>query len=415
MGQGKELCAGATFAANKAQICSPEVLIVGQTCNSKGRSPDDTKVDKIITWPKLSTPKEVRQFLGLCGTVRIWIPNYSRLVRPLTELYQKDSKFDWNERRQAAFEEIKDLVSTAPALQPIDYTSENPIVLSVDSSKEAVGFILSQLQDDGKTKHPARYGSIPMSDTESRYSQPKLELFGLYRALYEWRRHIIGAKKLIVEVDAKYIKGMLKNPDLVPGAAANRWIQGIKLFDFELVHVPADRHRGPDALSRRPLTEEDLRVDHNDSWLDDIVLSILTPSQNSSFFLGIKGPLEVQPELSCFKAQKRQDEMIQAVYDFHMHAQIPSFDKIQAQKRFLSKCGEFFLKSSRLHKKNGDKPPLLVITDPEHKYSILLHAHENLGHRGIFAVSEVVRSRFYWPNMRADIHHHIKSCHECQI
>jgi hypothetical protein len=56
-------CAGATFAANKAQICSPEVLIVGQTCNSKGRSPDNTKVDKILTWPKLSTPKEVRQFL----------------------------------------------------------------------------------------------------------------------------------------------------------------------------------------------------------------------------------------------------------------------------------------------------------------------------------------------------------------
>ena len=62
-------CAGATFAANKAQICSPEVLIVGQTCNSKERSPDDTKVDKILTWPKLTTPKEVHQFLGLCGTV----------------------------------------------------------------------------------------------------------------------------------------------------------------------------------------------------------------------------------------------------------------------------------------------------------------------------------------------------------
>ena len=62
-------CAGVTFAANTAQICSPEVLVVGQTCNSKGQSPDNTKVDKIPTWPKLSTPKEVHQFLGLCGTV----------------------------------------------------------------------------------------------------------------------------------------------------------------------------------------------------------------------------------------------------------------------------------------------------------------------------------------------------------
>ena len=71
----------------------------------------------------------------------------------------------------------------------------------------------------------------------------------MYQALREWRRHIIGVKKLIVEVDAKYIKGMLKSPDLQPNASTVRWIQGIKLFDFELVHVPADKHRGPDALS----------------------------------------------------------------------------------------------------------------------------------------------------------------------
>ncbi len=41
-------CAEAIFAENKAQICCPEVLIVGQTCNSKEQSPDNTKVDKIL-------------------------------------------------------------------------------------------------------------------------------------------------------------------------------------------------------------------------------------------------------------------------------------------------------------------------------------------------------------------------------
>ncbi|KAI0323305.1 hypothetical protein GY45DRAFT_1211434, partial [Cubamyces sp. BRFM 1775] len=56
---------------------------------------------------------------------------------------------------------------------------------------------------------------------------------------------------LILEVDAKYIKDMLNNPDLQPNATINRWIQGILLFDFELRHVPAERHKGPDALSRR--------------------------------------------------------------------------------------------------------------------------------------------------------------------
>jgi len=63
-----------------------------------------------------------------------------------------------------------------------------------------------------------------MSEQESCYSQPKLELFGLYCALQHWRLYIIGVKNLHVEVDAKYIKGMLNDPDLQPKTAINRWI-----------------------------------------------------------------------------------------------------------------------------------------------------------------------------------------------
>ena len=270
--------AGATFAANKAQICQPEVLIIGQTCNAAGRSPDTSKVEKILTWPTLTEPKEVRQFLGLCGTVRIWIPQYSEIIRPLTELYRKNIEFIWDERRQLAFDKMKLLIASAPALRPIDYTSENPVVISVDSSKIAVGMILSQLSEDGKTKYPARYGSLPMDEPASRYSQAKLELFGLYRALRHWRLYIIGVKNLIVEVDAKYIKGMLNEPDISPNATLNRWIQGINLFTFELVHVPAERHRGPDALSRRPLAEGETIEEEDDTWLDDITLLAQTTS-----------------------------------------------------------------------------------------------------------------------------------------
>jgi len=141
------LKAGATFAANKAQICLPEVLIVGQRCNAQGREPDTSKIDKVMKWPRLITPKEVRQFLGLCGTVRIWIPNYSKLVRPLTELYHKDKEFIWGERQEQAFQTIKQLITSAPALRPIDYKSEKPIFVSVDSSQEAAGMILFQLDE----------------------------------------------------------------------------------------------------------------------------------------------------------------------------------------------------------------------------------------------------------------------------
>ena len=63
--------------------------------------------------------------------------------------------------------------------------------------------------------------------------------------------HLVGLPTFRVEVDAKYIRGMLNNPDIQPNNAMNRWIAGIFLFDFELVHVPGRQHAGPDGLSRR--------------------------------------------------------------------------------------------------------------------------------------------------------------------
>jgi hypothetical protein len=90
----KVKCAGGTFSGTKTQIARREVLIVGQTCNPEGRVPDVKKTSAILDWPPLTTPHEVRRFLGLCGTVRIWIQGYSTVIRPLTELYRKDISFE---------------------------------------------------------------------------------------------------------------------------------------------------------------------------------------------------------------------------------------------------------------------------------------------------------------------------------
>ena len=285
--------AGGTFAPTKVQLAQPEALIVGQKCTQKGRLPDDQKVEKILKWPPLKTVRDVRGFLGLCGTVRIWIKDYSAIARPLTELVRKEIEFEWDNRREAAFQKLKIAVTSPPALRPINYGSDQPVILSVDSSKIAVGFILSQLDEQGR-KRSARYGSIPMNERESRYSQPKLELYGLFRALRAYRLYLVGIKRLQVEVDAKYIKGMLNEPDLQPNATINRWIQGILLFDFELIHVPATKFKGPDALSRKEQTPEDLaNAESDDEWLDHIALQAAITPQSAHTLSGIwlaKGP-----------------------------------------------------------------------------------------------------------------------------
>ena len=392
---------GATFSAKKTQICRPEVVIIGQKCTPNGRLPDDDKVSKILNWPPLSTPKEARGFMGLCGTVRIWIKDFSHLARPITELWRKSEEFIWDERRQEAFETLKKLISSAPALNPIDYTVDRAVVLSVDTSLHAVGIILSQLDDQGR-KRPARYGSIPMNERESRYSQPKLELYGLFRALRAYRIHLIGVKKLHVEVDAKYIKGMLNEPDLQPNAAINRWIQGILLFDFTLIHVPAAKHVGPDALSRRSLGEGETIEDDDDSWLDDMALFTTIIQKEES-------PLSVLPTLA------QEDQSLLDIYHFLTTLEAPNYSTPQEQKRFIKRATQFYVNSGKLWKRKRRGNPLRVILDRERRSQILIQAHEELGHRGEQTVFETVRVRFYWPHLRSDIKHHVASCHECQI
>ena len=105
---------------------------------------------------------------------------------------------------------------------------------------------------------------------ESQYSQAKLELYGLFCSLRAVQVFIFGVTNLVVEMDTKYVKGMINNPDLQPNTTINRWIAGILLFHFELRHISADRHANPDGLSRRPPSDDDPPdTDDFEDWLDN--------------------------------------------------------------------------------------------------------------------------------------------------
>ncbi len=113
----------------------------------------------------------------------------------------------------------------------------------VDTSIQAVRYAIFQEDPaNPKRRYPSRFGSIPLNSVESKYSQPKLELYGLYRVLKEAAIWIIGVKNFVVDVDATAIKGMINNPDMNLSAVINQWVAGILLFDFKLVHIPGVKH-----------------------------------------------------------------------------------------------------------------------------------------------------------------------------
>ena len=134
---------------------------------------------------------------------------------------------------------LKDEIIQSPALWRLDYESGREVILAVDTSVIAVGFILSQEEEDGK-RYLNCFSSISLTSIESQYSQAKLELYRLFGSLRAVQVFIFGVTNLVVEMDTKYIKGMINNPDLQPNATINWWITSILLFHFELRHISAD-------------------------------------------------------------------------------------------------------------------------------------------------------------------------------
>ena len=139
----------------------------------------------------------VQLFLGTAGVGRKWIHGFSLIAKPLTLMKTAvQRQFVFSKEAEQAQNELKCLVSMAPVLVKLDYeaakllslqdslpqTSEHRLVIvAVDSCQNGTGWILFQIVK--KEKHLVIFGSCTFNDTESRYLQPKLELYGVFRAV----------------------------------------------------------------------------------------------------------------------------------------------------------------------------------------------------------------------------------------
>jgi hypothetical protein len=327
------------------------------------------------------------------------------------------------------------------------HTKHEIVILAVDTSFIAVGYILSQCDTEKPiVRYFARFGSITLNERESRFSQPKLELYGLYRALRALRLYLIGLRNLVIEVDAKYIKGMLSNPDIAPSASINRWIISILMFQFELVHVPGAFH-GPDGLSRRKKqpTDSPEEEDDFDDWIDQVqgfphiylptstrgieqppitiyMLDtfkkvVAQPSEDSDDeFYVPRTPVPQHTEYSIVPRTdlaRKAEERLQLVREWHSNLQRPPDLSDKDFEQFLRYCTEFFVSSDRLWRKNHKGEHKLVVST-DRRLFIMTTAHDDTGHHGFFATNALIVLRYWWPFMGNDIAWFVKTCHVCQ-
>jgi hypothetical protein len=93
-----------------------EVAFLGHIITNRGIAVDPSKVSDVLKWEPPRTVSEIRSFLGLTGYYHRFIEGFSKIVKPLTTLLEKDMEFKWTSACQSSFEELKKRLTTAHVL-----------------------------------------------------------------------------------------------------------------------------------------------------------------------------------------------------------------------------------------------------------------------------------------------------------
>ena len=146
----------------KCSLIKSEVTVLGHVQCAEGVLPNPDNVEKLVKWQAPTRVRDLRAFLGLANYYRRFVKDYSKLVKPLTELTRKDVCFRWTSECQEAFDQVKTIL-LGPEIMAYP-TVDGPWYLDCDASGVSLGAVLSQLQD-GRERVVA-YGSRTLSRTE---------------------------------------------------------------------------------------------------------------------------------------------------------------------------------------------------------------------------------------------------------
>ena len=126
-------------------LLSKEIQYLGHILSTMGIWPLPSKTQAIQKMHPLTTPKQVRSFLGLVGYCRQFIKDMAKIAKPLTLLTQQQVKFEWTPAHHEAFLNLQESIIRAPILR---YPNPNKrYIVYTDASDDACRAQLTQEHD----------------------------------------------------------------------------------------------------------------------------------------------------------------------------------------------------------------------------------------------------------------------------
>lgn len=354
-------------------------IVLGHIVSSQGIEVDKAKIELIANLPTPKPLKDIRSFLGHAGFYRRFIKDFSAISRPICNLLSKDNSFEWTKVCQEAFSKLKGMLTSAPIMQPPNWSLPFEIMCNV--SDYAIRAVLGQLKD--KKPCVIYYASRTLNSAQMNYSTTEKELLAVVFALDKFRSYLIGFK-IVIFTDHAALKYLLTKKDAKPRLL--RWILLLQEFDLEIKDKKGVENVVADHLSRLIFSDSLETMPINDIFPDEQLFGI----SHLPWFADIVNYLAT--------------------------GRIPNHWTKQDRNKFFNEVKQFFWDDPYLFKYCPDQIIRRCVPDSE-CISVISFCHfEACG--GHFSAkktaAKILQCGFYWPTLFKDTHDFCKACKRCQ-
>ena len=245
-----------TFSPKKLQLCTDCVKYGGHVFTNKGIQLDPDRIRAIVEMPEPECIEKVHTLLGMVTYVCKYLKDLSYMTEPLRGLikepHEQGFKWHFDKVHKEAFQKIKYAMTSAPVLRY--YSSDEPVVISCDTTQCGLGCVLLQ------NNAPVAYGSKALTDAEYAYAQIEKELLGIVFAMKKFHSYIYGRSDVTVETDHLPLVWILEKPLYQVPLRLQKMRMKLQGYDFKLVAKRGTEIPVADALSRAYIKTSDPKL-----------------------------------------------------------------------------------------------------------------------------------------------------------
>jgi transposase InsO family protein len=414
---------------SKCNFFKKHLQYLGHLLSGEGIEPLQEKLESVKKMPYPRNPTEIKQFLGLVGYYRKFVPRFSDIARPLSNLTKKDNPFEWTTKCKEAFQLLKDNLLKEPILKYPD--PNKPYTLFTDASKYAWACVLTQQypheDEKGKIKkilHPITYMSGLFKGSQQNWAALTKEAYAIYMSIKKLTYYLEDAETTL-RSDHLPLKKFLEKNTL--NSKVNNWAVEISPFKITFEYIKGIKNTLADTMSRLIAIDSDVELPsepegHEFGYFafDELPKIKVVKTKTNT----------VHTEKDSSREIKVSINEVTPTLEFNVEMPLKEGElkRLQSEDPFCKHLLDVLETGQMIPKKPyylSDGILFRWISDNEQNFeaivlpkclepAILILSHDEMGHNGSNRTYLMLRRQYYWKGMKKIIYAHVLACKKCQ-